>query len=353
MRVFRCENCQARVYFNSSVCVKCNARLGFMPEERTMGAFSMDGLGVLRRYGDAQSSWRPCANSQNACACGWLVHGKDPNPLCRSCRLTATIPDQGTLENRIAWRDLEAAKRVWLASMLDLHLPVRSRLDDPVHGLAFHFLRQIDASHPILTGHDAGDITINAAESDPVERERSKLALLEPYRTLLGHFRHESGHYYWDLLVRDSALMQPFRALFGDERMDYAKALARHYEHGPAPDWQLAHVSGYATMHPWEDWAETWAHYLHMVDLLGTARSWKLSVDAFEPPEISDQSSLSPEFLELIHEWLPLTLVVNSLNRSLGHADAYPFAFSNVALRKMQFVHDVIRPFSHAGTFPG
>ena len=353
MRVFQCESCQARIYFNSSVCVKCNARLGYMPDERTMGAFTIDDHGALRRYGEPQSSWRLCSNSANACACGWLVRGEDPNPQCRSCRLTATIPDQGMVENQIAWRDLEAAKRNWMASMLDLNLPVSSRAEDPAHGLAFHFLRQIDASHPILTGHDAGDITINAVESDPVQRERSKIALREPYRTLLGHFRHESGHYYWDLLVRNSPLTEPFRALFGDERLDYAEALDRHYQHGPPPDWQSAYVSGYATMHPWEDWAETWAHYLHMVDLLGTARAWRLSVDAFEQPEISDEPSLSPEFLDLVHEWLPLTLVVNSLNRSLGHADAYPFAFSSVALRKLQFVHDLIKPFSRAGGFQG
>jgi hypothetical protein len=351
MRVFQCENCRARVYFTSSVCVKCNAQLGFIPEERTMGAFVVDELGTLRRYANTQTTWRRCSNALSACACGWLVPDDDPNSQCRSCRLTVTIPDQSMLENRVAWRELEAAKRNWLASMLDLHLPARSRVEDPVRGLAFHFLRQIHASHPVLTGHDAGDITINAAESDPVQRERSKLALHEPYRTLLGHFRHESGHYYWDLLVRDSPLIEPFRALFGDERADYGEALARHYENGPAADWQSAHVSGYATMHPWEDWAETWAHYLHMVDLLSTARVWQLSVDAFEQPEISDESSLSPEFLDLIHEWMPLTLVVNSLNRSLGHADAYPFAFSNAALRKMQFVHDVIKPFNHAGNF--
>lgn len=353
MRVFRCENCQALVYFTSVECVNCHARLGFMPEERAMAAFFVQEDGTLRRVIDTPQYWRRCDNALNACSCTWLVRGDDPSSLCLSCRLTETIPDQMALENQQAWRDLEMAKRNWLATVLDLRLPVLPRSEDPERGLAFHFLRQVDASKPVLTGHDAGEITINAIESDPVQRERSKIALAEPYRTLLGHFRHESGHYYWDLLVRNSLLIEPFRALFGDERADYGEALTRHYEHGPQEGWESAFVSGYATMHPWEDWAETWAHYLHMVDLINTARVWQLRVGALEDfpiaEQMPDQQPLSAEFVGMVREWTPLTLVANSLNRSLGHADAYPFALPYLALRKIQFVHDVIKPF-HPGS---
>ena len=317
-----------------------------------MGAFFARDDGSLRRCVDSPMSWRYCANAQNACACTWLVRSDDASALCLSCRLTATIPDQNYADNQQAWRDLEAAKRNWLATVLDLHLPVRSRSADPEHGLSFHFLRQVDFSRPVLTGHAAGEITINAVESDPVQRARSKQALMEPYRTLLGHFRHESGHYYWDLLIRNSLLIEPFRALFGDERASYADALAQHHEFGTTPGWESAYVSGYATMHPWEDWAETWAHYLHMVDLLNTARFWQLSIGTVEEVRIEiqlpGQVPLSAEFVAMVREWTPLTLVANSLNRSLGHEDAYPFALPYLALRKIQFVHEVIKPF-HPG----
>lgn len=355
MRVFRCESCQAITYLNSSHCVHCQASLGFLAEERTLGAFSLAEDGALIRYGDG-SRWRHCANVDNACACNWLLREDDSNLHCQSCRLTVSLPDQSLSENQQAWRDLEAAKRSWLSNILDLHLPARSRAEDPERGLAFHFLRQIDASRPVFTGHDAGDITINAIESDPVQRERSKIDLREPYRTLLGHCRHESGHYYWDLLVKDSLLIEPFRALFGDERIDYGESMQRHYDQGPPVDWQSAYVSAYATMHPWEDWAETWAHYLHMVDLISTAQSWQLSIGTFDPQRVvdlmPDQVPLSAEFIALLQLWAPLTLVANSLNRSLGHADAYPFALPYLALKKMQFVHDVIKPFHPRGGFP-
>jgi hypothetical protein len=212
--------------------------------------------------------------------------------------------------------------------------------------LAFLFLRQIDAAKPVLTGHDSGEITINAIESDPVQRERSKHELHEPYRTLLGHFRHESGHYYWDLLIAGTSFLEPFRSIFGDDRLDYGEALQRHYSDGPKANWQKAYVSGYATMHPWEDWAETWAHYLHMVDLLHTGRSWKVNIGGFSDQRVADEipheAQLTDEFAMMIDEWVPLTLLANSLSRSLGHEDVYPFALSYEALRKMQFVHQVV-----------
>ncbi len=346
MRQFRCENCNQPLYFQNDLCGQCGLRVGFVPEERQLGSFEEQSDGVLRRVGDHAGSWRACANYSTACLCNWMVAGNDPNQLCISCRLTATIPDQSLPENQVAWVRLESAKRTWLYTILGLRLPVRSRHEDPQRGLTFHFLRQVDASKPVLTGHSSGDITINAVESDPVERERSKHELHEPYRTLLGHFRHESGHYYWDLLVSGTRFLDPFRELFGDDRQDYGQALERHYREGPTPGWHSAFVSGYATMHPWEDWAETWAHYLHMVELLNTARAWKLQSEGFSDQRVADEipqeARLSEEFAQMVHEWVPLTLLANSLSRSLGHEDVYPFALSYLALRKMQFVHEVV-----------
>jgi len=347
MRQYRCENCGQPLYFSNDSCGQCGARVGFIPKDRQLASFEVLPDGTHRRYVPDAGRWNPCVNYTSACRCNWMVAAEDSNALCLSCRLTATLPDQSLPENQVAWERLESAKRNWLYTILGLRLPVRSRFDDPERGLAFHFLRQLDADQPVLTGHAAGEITINAAESDPVQRERSKHELLEPYRTLLGHFRHESGHYYWDLLVRDSRFIAPFRELFGDERRDYGEALQRHYREGPAPDWQRGFVSGYATMHPWEDWAETWAHYLHMVDLLNTARSWELHIGGFGDQkvaaEIPPAARLSDEFAQMVHEWVPLTLLANSLSRSLGHEDIYPFALSYLALRKMQFVHDVVQ----------
>jgi hypothetical protein len=346
MRQYRCENCGRPLYFSNDSCGACGARVGFIPQDRQLASFEVLPDGRHRRFADDARQYRPCANYASACRCNWMVPVHDPNPLCTSCRLTVTIPDQSLPENRIAWAKLESAKRTWLYTILGLRLPVKSRLEDSAHGLAFRFLRQLDASKPVLTGHDAGEITINAIESDPVERERSKHELHEPYRTLLGHFRHESGHYYWDLLVRDTPFIEPFRQLFGDERQDYGQALERHYREGPAAGWQGAFVSGYATMHPWEDWAETWAHYLHMVDLLNTAKSWQLAIGGFADQKVSEEipqaARLSEEFAQMVHDWVPLTLLANSLNRSLGHEDVYPFALSYLALRKMQFVHEVV-----------
>ena len=321
-----------------------------------MASFEVLPDGSHRRCVPDARHWKPCGNYASACRCNWMVAAEDANPLCVSCRLTATIPDQSLPENQYAWFKLESAKRSWLYAILELGLPARSRSEDPRHGLAFHFLRQVEAGPPVYTGHGAGAITINAMESDPVQRERSKHELHEPYRTLLGHFRHESGHYYWDLLVRDGSFLEPFREFFGDERQDYGEALQRHYREGPPPGWEGAFVSGYATVHPWEDWAETWAHYLHMVDLLDTANSWRLSIRGFADQKIAKEipqaARLSEEFAAMVNEWVPLTLMANSLSRSLGHEDVYPFALSYQALRKMQFVHELVKAAGRPGNLP-
>ncbi|MCM2251808.1 MAG: putative zinc-binding metallopeptidase, partial [Ramlibacter sp.] len=203
---------------------------------------------------------------------------------------------------------------------------------------------------PVLTGHRAGVITLNIAEADDTERVRRRMVLHEPYRTLLGHLRHESGHFYWERLVRGGGRIEDFRAMFGDERADYGGALDAHYAAGGAPaGWQDRHVSAYASAHPWEDWAETWAHYLHMVDLLETAASFDTRLTVPGDDEAATESVANPfesgasEFEPLVRQWIPLTLLLNSLNRSLGQEDAYPFALTAGALRKLRFVHDLTR----------
>ena len=202
-----------------------------------------------------------------------------------------------------------------------------------------------------MTGHEDGLVSLRAAEADDAVREGVRVSMDEPYRTLLGHFRHEIGHFYWTRLVRDEATLEEARRLFGDERADYAAALQRNYEQGPPADWALRHVSAYASSHPWEDWAETWAHYLHLVDTVDTARSFKLDAAAvglqYEP--FDARLLEGPEaaaFLVLLQGWMELTGVLNELSRSMGVADFYPFVLSAEAVRKLYFVHRV------AGTRP-
>lgn len=200
----------------------------------------------------------------------------------------------------------------------------------------------------MLTGHADGVITINVAEADDLEREGRRQALHEPYRTLLGHMRHESGHYYWDLLIRDRASLETFRALFGTEQRDYGEALKAYHKEGPPADWQARFVSAYASAHPWEDWAETWAHYLHLVDALEMAAACGLSLLPHRPDEPSLAAPLAVEgspavpFDPLIDNWFSLTYLLNNLNRGLGLPDGYPFILSIPVLEKLRCVHEVI-----------
>jgi hypothetical protein len=224
---------------------------------------------------------------------------------------------------------------------------VQSRVsEDPDNGLAFDFLRPVPEGPPVMTGHSEGIITLNVEEADDAVRERNRLNLNEPYRTLLGHFRHEVGHYYWDRLIAGSPLLAEFRDLFGDETEDYAAALQRHYAEGPPPDWQDRFVSAYASSHPWEDWAETWAHYLHITDTWDTAISFGMDVDAgaefdrftrdaLAHPEVPGSGS----FLQFLNRWTQLTTVLNEVSRAMGLSDFYPFVLSQKAVGKLQFVH--------------
>jgi len=186
------------------------------------------------------------------------------------------------------------------------------------------------------------------AEADDPFREKMRVQMGEAYRTLLGHFRHEVGHHYWERLIESSDRLAPFRERFGDERVDYAEARQRHYDQGPPPDWSAGFVSAYASMHPWEDWAETWAHYLHMTDTLETARAYGLVVrpEGARTPSVRTRRLDLHDFEDLAAGWYPLTMALNSLNRSMGLPDTYPFVLSDTAIAKLRFVHEVIEAAS-------
>jgi hypothetical protein len=354
MKLFNCAKCGNILYFENVTCNRCESTLGFLTDRLSLVALVPLDNGLWQPVGD-EHSYRMCANYADQGVCNWMVDADSPHAFCTACNLNGTIPDLSVAGNRQLWHTMETEKRRLVASLLQLGLPVVPLHLDP-SGLEFDFLADTQPSfserEKVMTGHDQGLITINIAEADPVERERMREKLDEPYRTILGHFRHESGHYYWDRLIRDSQWLESYRELFGDENLDYGQALDSHYQNGPPVDWHSQYVSAYASAHPWEDWAESWAHYLHIVDALETAYQYGLSI---RPRAGTDDSLVSrhdfdaylePSFDIIIAHWLPLTSVMNSLNRSIGHDHAYPFVLSSAAVEKLRYVHNVIREVS-------
>ena len=355
MRVFNCDHCGHLVFFDSVQCLHCGNALAFLPDQRTMAALepaAHHGPGLWRRMaepgGHASSGllYRMCHNHTHYQACNFAVPAGDVSHLCASCRQTRVLPNLSDAANLRRWKQIEAAKRQLFYTLARLGLESLPGRPGPV----FEFLADMPGAPSVLTGHASGTITLNIAEADDDERARRRIALGEPYRTLIGHLRHESGHFFWDQLVRDGGRTEASRHVFGDERQDYAAALEAHYaQGGPAGDWATSHVSAYAAAHPWEDWAETWAHYLHMIDLLETAASYQASVVVPDPHaatrhEVTDPFATDrPDFQDMVRQWVPLTLLLNSLNRSLGQHDAYPFALSSGAMVKLRFVHDLVQ----------
>ncbi|WP_020570751.1 zinc-binding metallopeptidase family protein [Neolewinella persica] len=348
MKIYQCQNCNHPVYFENVTCESCQTWLGYVDAEDKMLALSPGGETWLV----AEAGNRPykyCSNHVHH-VCNWMIPADDPTGLCTACVLNHTIPNLGNLRQLEEWRRLEKAKHRLVYALQRMGLPVIGKDEAPYRGLAFDFLADADQEDPVMTGHDAGLITLNTAEANSVHREATRLAMKERYRTLIGHFRHEVGHYYWDLLVAENDFtLTAFRNLFGDERADYGEALEQHYKNGPRQDWQRHFISSYATAHPWEDWAETWAHYLHLMDMLETAHAFGLSLN---PPLGPDQmmnieASFDPynesEMDKILKACIPLTFAVNSLNRGMGRPDLYPFVVNADVRNKLKFVHKVVR----------
>jgi hypothetical protein len=354
VKIFSCHASHNAIYFDNVQCMGCGRVLGYLPDIGRVCALEPAGddrwcalsAGVEARY------YRMCLNYRREQVCNWMVAAEDGDAFCLACRLNQTIPDLSKPENRTYWQRIETAKRWLVYGLLNLRLPLVNRQQDPAHGLAFAFLSSPDpwlqGDNAIMTGHDNGLITLNIIEADDAVREERRVRMHEGYRTLLGHFRHEIGHYYWDRLIGGSTQLESFRALFGDERADYSRELDRHYTCAPPANWQASFVSAYASTHPWEDWAESWAHYLHIVDTLETARSFSLNV---RPPgtapeagadEVVPAEYRSQSFAAMMQRWFPLTNAINSLSRSMGQPDVYPFVLSPTVIGKLGFVHDVI-----------
>ncbi len=336
MRDFICPNCGQHLAFENSVCLSCNRPLGFSLADMALLVISSGDDSSQPGYVDADK-YELCANLHLA-ECNWLVEKTPAKRLCGSCALTRTRPNDAGTKAMAAFADAEKAKRRLIAELVELKLPIVGRDEDTAYGLAFDLLSS--EHNKVFTGHENGVITMDLAEGDDVHREQLRIAMDEPYRTLLGHFRHEIGHYYYYRLVSTSAdYMQRFRELYGDAEADYQAALDRHYQDGPPADWEENYVSSYATMHPAEDWAETFAHYLHIRDTLDTAAAF-----SFAPAAATfERKVLGPSgFDQIIDMWLPLSWALNMINRSMGKQDLYPFVLPPAVLDKMRFIHAVI-----------
>jgi hypothetical protein len=342
MKLFECQHCGQPLYFENTRCESCGHKLGYLSDKETITALEED-ADAFRALAEPSGRYRYCANAQYE-VCNWLVPAGG-DAYCAACRHNRTIPDQSVPENLINWRKIEIAKHRLFYTLLRLRLPLATKQEDP-NGLAFDFVAS-SSGGSLMTGHANGLITINISEADDAERERQRKNLAEPYRTLLGHFRHEIAHYYWDRLIKDSPSLAEFRQLFGDERQDYTQALQANYRNGPPANWPEHYVSAYASSHPWEDFAETWAHYFHMVDTLETANAFGMRVR----PRVSMGADLATsidfdphlaDMERIIDSWLPLTFAMNSINRSMGQADLYPFVLAPPAIVKLSFVHNRI-----------
>jgi hypothetical protein len=336
MRDFHCPNCGQRLAFENSTCLNCGSALGFSLEQMALLVISEGDANEHAGFVEA-AEYQLCANLRVA-ECNWLVPVNKPRLRCTSCALTTERPNDADKVGLAEFAEAEAAKRRLIVELNELKLPIIGRDEDPDYGLAFRLLSS--AHEKVVTGHENGVITLDLAEGDDVHREQLRVEMDEPYRTLLGHFRHEIGHYYFYRLIAPSKdYVKRFNELFGDPDADYQEALDRHYSEGAPQGWQKRFVSSYATMHPAEDWAETFAHYLHIRDTLDTSAwcGFAAASATFDRPALGPSA-----FPNIIEMWVPLSWSLNMVNRSMGHDDLYPFVLPVAVLEKMQFVHTVI-----------
>lgn len=328
MKSFHCD-CGQRVFFENARCLNCGRTLGFDPGRLDMVALE-EKEGDLEAA-DGRQFWH-CRNRVEYNNCNWLLPVDSTDSLCLSCGMNRVIPTLSKPRNLTLWTRVEEAKRRLVYSLLRYDMPFTS------NGTRLNFRIMEDRRRNpevlesfIAIGHLDGTITINVAEADDAARHAIREQLQERYRTVLGHLRHEAGHFYFNVLVREDALGD-CRELFGDEREDYKGALDRYYAEGPAAQWPDRFVSAYASAHPAEDFAETFAHVLHIHDALETARASGVA------PEAGDSGG------GWIDDWVRLAITLNEVMRSLGSEDPYPFVLAEEAKRKLEFVSRLLNP---------
>ncbi len=332
VKAYRCRVCDNPLYFENSVCVSCGTSLGFARAERAIVPVDETG-----RYVDATGAiWWVCANL-NLSGCTWLAPVR--GSACFACALTRTRPSDADAVGLEQFRLAEQAKRHLVVEMDTLGFPLVGKDVDAENGLAFDLLStsEVSSEDNVVIGHENGLITIDLAETDDAYREKVRSRLAEPYRTMLGHFRHEVGHYYEWQLVREGESLARCRELFGDESKDYQAEIDRHYAEGPPAGWESEYISTYATMHPFEDFAETWAHYLHICDTIETTSEFGLAT-------IGSITAFSSFRDVVTGVWVPLSVALNMINRSMGKDDLYPFVIPPRVVDKLEFVASLARP---------
>lgn len=328
----RCPRCRGPLWLESLECEACALPVGFNPDTR-------------RAVDLAEPSRRACASRTRGCP--WTLPADSPHAECWACRLTRTRPDPDDAAAMAKLAVTEVSKRRLLIGLADLGLPITPRwLVEG--GLAFDLRASTDTER-VTIGHASGVITIDLKESLDDHRERLRLNLGEPYRTMLGHFRHEVGHYYqWQLVERPGgALLEECRALFGDERSSYAEAIKRHYRDGAPAGWAQSHISSYATMHPWEDFAETFAHYQHILATLAITANGGLRMEQARQPALPSDVVPRTDYRdasmsEVLADWRWVAHLLNRANHAMGKGDLYPFAIPAPVAEKLAFVHRVV-----------
>ncbi|TEW54889.1 hypothetical protein E2R68_06890 [Psychromonas sp. RZ22] len=379
MKTFQCT-CEDKpiLFFESNRCLRCDTTVGIDDNFNHVEPYQFNTTtGLFFKAKQPDVHYKKCDNNEQFNACNGMVNIStlvaDPDNneiLCFACRFNETIPDLSIAEHIPLWKKMETAKRRALYTLKSLKVPLQTITENPETGLSFdfitdrnvkdHFASPIEGQEMVFTGHDCGHITINLAEADDVARSQTKSAMGERYRTLLGHFRHELGHYYFDQLIVPSpekwALCKQY---FGDDELDYQEALEHHYEHGAPNNWRGTFISQYATMHPYEDWAETWAHYMHIIDTLETAQNFSMTgsttsveetteeVNDLNLPQDTRYFRRQTDITSILDTWVDFSVMLNSLNRSMGLPDAYPFLLTQAVRTKLTFIHHAIHDKLH------
>jgi hypothetical protein len=322
MRAFLCRVCDSPLVIEDVECTVCWTATGY---SRLEGDVVPVFNGTYLDAGGAH--WFRCRNMELS-ECNWLVPYEGEQ--CFSCGLTRTRPPDADLEGLALYPVAEGAKRHLVAELDRIGLPIVTRAEDPDEGLCFDMLSSVNEK--IVMGHNRGAVTIDLAEGDDVIRVRMQREFREPFRTMLGHFRHEIGHYYEMMLVRGDERLEQTRELFGDETAPYHEAIDRHYKKGPPRGWEATYISSYATMHPFEDFAETFAHFLHIRDAVDTANNFGLI-------NVDDDTE---RFGDLVRDtWIPLSVALNQINRSMGRRPLYPFRLPDRVIKKLEFVAEL------------
>jgi hypothetical protein len=339
MQKFTCD-CGNVLFFGSSRCLRCLSSVGYDPQQQAMVKLHQEG--PMKR----------CANGLKHGICNWVLPTESKEILCMACQMNRIIPDLSSERNLMLWGRMEMAKRRLIYTLLKLGISLPTKVGNPKNGLAFDIVSTL--SNPSVTmGHLNGIITVNLEEADDAYRQFNRQQLGESSRTLLGHFRHESAHYLWQRhlseLSWDHPMRLAFRERFGDEWQDYSAALSKHYKKGAAAGWEQNYITAYAASHPWEDWAETWAHYLQIEDGLETCEGMGIDVKHLALPlvilpveagflPITLASTLKEEgaFLAWLQRWMCVSTVLNEISHSLGEPALYPFVINVRVAQKLR-----------------